>query len=231
MTWIDFLVIGLVVAFIASRFFGHKLPQDPRKPADRRMDWGRLKSVMSDGIAVRETGKTTKARESKKSRLSPPKPKAVDVSGLSGVALIQALDDGFSADKFRTTVTEMYRTFYKLWNKMDEVELARLCSPDMMDTLKKSLADYRKKGLKPMVSINNVDVEVGEARMNGRAAVVEAVITSTQTDDDVGVRERRKQPANALPHTVKVTWLLARAIGTDDPTWELQSITHMGAKA
>lgn len=225
------LVIGLVVAFIVSRFFGYKLPEDPRKPVDRRMDWGRFTSAMSEGVKVGDVGKAAQAREAKKERLRMPKPKVADIAGLTGIALVKALDDGFSEETFRKTIADMYRTFHKFWNKMDEAELARLCSPEMMGKIKDSLAHYKKKALKPLVTINTVDVVIGDARMNGRAAIVEALITATQTDDDVGIKQRGKQSANAQPHTITVKWLLARAVGTDDPTWELQAITPMGAKA
>lgn len=220
MALIDILILGLVLAFVVSRFFKHDLPTDPRKKGDRRMDWQDLTQRLMPVASAEGDGKPAKPR----------KAKVVDVVGLSGVELLKATDEGFDEQVFKDGVAKAYTYFYQCWNAMDVPGLDKLCGPELMARLEASLKDYTKRGATPEVVVSAVEgVEIVAAKVKAKTAVVEVRIRATQSEGEV---KAGKEIANqALPKPVQVVWVLARALTSDDPNWELQSMTHEGAKA
>lgn len=220
MALIDIFILGLVLAFVVSRFFKHDLPSDPRKKGDRRMDWQELTQRMMPVAGDEGDAKPAKGR----------KTKVVDVKGLSGLELLKATDEGFDEQVFKDGVAKAYTYFYQCWNARDIVGLDKLCGPELMAQLETSLKDYAKRGAKPEVVVNAVEgVEIITANVKAKTAVVESRITATQSEGEI---KAGKDIANqALPKPVAVVWVLARALTSDDPNWELQSMKHEGAKA
>lgn len=227
MALIDLIVVVLVLAFVVSRFLGFKLPKDPRKPQERRMDWQELKQKFGPPPPLKNVTPASPAKASKK----PAKAK-VDVSGLEGVEKIKALDEGFDETTFKQGVEAAYRYFYDCWNKLDEEGLDNLCGTALMDKLEVQLAAYRKSKTKPQVLVNRIDaIEIADARVKGRSAVIDVLITATQSEDEVGVTKRSKGNPGPVVHKQEVVWVLARALGSDDPNWELQDIRPQGGRA
>jgi predicted lipid-binding transport protein (Tim44 family) len=227
MALIDILVVVLVLAFVVSRFTGFKLPKDPRKPQERRNDWEQLKQKF--GAPQEATKDITPAAKVVK---KPAKAK-VDVSGLSGIEQIKALDAGFDEEGFRQGVEAAYRYFYDCWNRLDEEGLDNLCGTALMDKLEVQLAEHRKRKTKPQVLVNSIDaVEITDAKVKGRSAVIEVIVTATQSEDEIGVARKGKGGASGpVVHQQQVRWVLARALGSDDPNWELQDIKPAGGRA
>ncbi|MCP5405622.1 MAG: TIM44-like domain-containing protein [Pseudomonadaceae bacterium] len=218
MALIDILVVGLVLAVVVSRFMGFKLPHDPRPRKNRKGDLARLGQRMMAAEA-QSSGKKVKAAKEVKP----------DVSGLKGIAKLQALDNQFDERDFKDGTAQAYKYFYQSWNAMDVAALDKLCGPALLEQLEASLDDYRDRGAKPQVVVNEVrDVEIIKADVKAMTAVVEARITALQSEDEVVAKRGATQ---ALPHEVVVTWVLARALGSDDPNWELQQIRHEGGRA
>lgn len=223
MALIDILVVGLVLAFIISRFFRHELPKDTRKPGERKMpDW----QGIAQAFQAREQAGDDMAKPNRKVR----KPKVVDVKGLSGIELLKAHDDSFDEMTFKDGTAKAYQYFYQCWNAMDVPGLDKLCGPELMAQLEQTLEDYKRRGAKPEVLVNRVDkVELLNVDVKRKTAVVEVTIDALQSEGEVTAG---KTIANqALPRTTRSVWVLARALTSDDPNWELQSIRHEGAKA
>lgn len=229
MALIDIIVVVLVLAFVVSRFTGFSLPKDPRKPQERRGDWEQLKQKFgAPPPQVKDITPVTAVKAPKK----PVKPK-VDVSGLSGIEQVKALDASFSEEGFKQGVEAAYKYFYQCWNNLDEEGLDNLCGTALMDKLTVQLADHKKHKTKPQVLINSIDaVEIADARVKGRSAVIEVLITATQSEDEIGVAKKRKGGATGpVVHQQQVKWVLARALNSDDPNWELQDIKPVGGRA
>ncbi|MFZ2586745.1 MAG: TIM44-like domain-containing protein [Alphaproteobacteria bacterium] len=220
MALIDLIILGLVLAFVISRFMKHDLPSDPRAPKDRVFDWKEFAQSMTPRGDAEQGGKAVKARAAK----------IVDMKGLSGVELLKTVDEGFDEAQFKQGVEQAYKYFYKSWNAKDVAGLDKLCGPELMGQLEASLKDYAKRGATPEVLVNRVDgVEIVSARLKAKTAIVEAKISALQSEGEVMAG---KTVANqAQPRPVSVVWVLARATTSDDPNWELQKIVHEGAKA
>lgn len=226
MSLTDAVVVLLVLAFAVSRFVAHRLPRDPRKPAERKGGWQAFTSDF--GRKVEESRKPKKPEQPMATRTRPVAPKRVDVSGLVGIAQVKALEPGFDEEAFKAATAAAYKRFYKAWNAMDEDKLAAMCGPELMAKLGHTLQDYRDKGSKPLVTVNSVRVDIAKAYVKGRSGVIEAVISAVQTDDVVKATRGATQ---AQPHKTEAVWLLAKALPSEDPNWELQAITHKGARA
>lgn len=229
MALIDIIVVVLVLAFVVSRFTGFSLPKDPRKPQERRSDWEQMKQKFGQPQPPAEAAPAA-VKTSKK----PAKAKA-DLSGLSGLEQIRALDESFDEDTFKQGVESAYRYFYDCWNKLDEEGLDNLCGTALMDKLEVQLAEHRKHKTKPQVLVNSIDnVDIAEASVKGRSAVIDVIITATQSEDEIGVGPVKKRKGGAsgpVVHRHQVRWVLARALGSDDPNWELQDIKPHGGRA
>lgn len=220
MTWVDVLVIGLVGLFIVSRFFAFKLPKDSRPKAVRRTDFSKLfqRHIPADpktdeakvGAAPVRAAKATTPKVKKVVTVK--KVSAKDLAGLSGLEKIKALDPAFEEKKFLEGAKTAYGYFYKCWNAKDESGLVDLCAPRLVDRV---VGEWERKWQKIDV-VEVTSATIGEARVSGRTAIVEAVINSVVKNG-----ASKKKVANR--------WLLARAMGSDDPNWELQEMQEVRA--
>lgn len=222
MSAIDAVVVLLVLAFAVSRFVKFRLPTDSRKRGERG-GWQAFRDAMG-----RKAAEASRPAKPMAARTRPAAAKKVDLAGLSGLEQIKALEPGFDEARFKAATAAMYKQFHKAWNARDEDKLAGLCGPELMDRLRATLQDYRDRGAKPLVMVNKVEVSIGEASVRGRGGVIAAHISAVQADDEVKATRGATQ---AQPHKVEVTWLLAKALPSDDPSWELQKIIHEGGQA
>jgi predicted lipid-binding transport protein (Tim44 family) len=229
MDLVDAIVVLLVLAFAVSRFVGYKLPRDstPKQPIDRgnpkRVDWANVRQQFGRRVERKPAEAATP-----KPSLARPAVKRVDLKGLSGLEQIKALEPEFDEAKFKAGTVAAYKYFYKCWNAMDVDKLAQVVAPELLAQLADTLEGYRARAAKPLVSVGKVDVAIGKAKVMGRTAVIEAEIAAAQTDDEV---KNARNATAAQPHPVRVTWVLARPFGSDDPNWELQRIIPRGGKA
>lgn len=219
MSWIDVLVIGLVGLFILSRFTSFRLPKDGRPKAARRTDFTQLfqRHIPADpktDEAKVGTAPVRNVRAPKEEKKAPQvkKVSAKELAGMSGIEKIKALDPAFSEKKFLEGAKTAYGYFHKCWNAKDESGLATFCAPRLVD---KVVDNWERKWQKVEV-VEVSGITLGEARVNGRTAIVEAVIRSVTK---VGSAKKKM-----VSH-----WLLARAMGSDDPNWELQEVREVTA--
>lgn len=233
---IDGIIVVLVLAFVVSRFLGFKLPKDPRSGKERRMDWEKLRSTFSGEDAKDVTPAKSGVKSAAKdvgSRVRPAKAKRVDVSGLSGVEQIKALDEGFDEQRFKEGTAAAYKYFVECWVAQDEEGLEKLCAPELMNQLRVDMESYNEREVKPwLADVSVVGVEVVGARVVGRSAIVEAEVTAKQREGEIAADEDAPADMKAVPlHEVRVRWVLARPLASDDPNWELQQIEPVGGRA
>ena len=154
--------------------------------------------------------------------------KAENAKNLTGIDKIRALDDTFDEQRFEEGVKSAYRYFYDRWNAADEEGLDALCGPQLLAELSLTLDNLAKRGLSQTVTVHDVtDVEIKSARVTGRTAVIEVLIHARQSETQGTPGETTEGTA----HTAQSRWVLARALGSDDPNWELQSMRPAGAQA
>lgn len=219
MALIDLLITGLILVVVISRFIKFNLPKDPRARGQRGNDFNQWLAGMARGASP-ETGTPR--------RKKPAKP-VVDVAALDGLAKLKALDAGFDEDSFKQGTAAAYRYFYTSWNAMDVPALDKLCGPELLAQLEASLEDYRERGATPQVVVSDVrSVDIVDADVKAKTAVVRARIVAVQSDDEVVAGKGANQ---AQPREVVVEWVLARPLTSDDPNWELQRIEHIGGRA
>lgn len=218
--WLDGLAIVLVVVFIITRFFSFKLPRDGRSKDVRRADFSKLfqRHIPADPKADEEerpVGKVAPAQARKVPEKKVPPVKKVsakDLAGMSGLEKIKVMDPAFNEKKFLEGAKKAYGYYHQCWNSKDEEGLEAFCAPRLVDEL---VGKWDTKWQKIDV-VELKEARIGEARINGRTAMVEAVIQAV-----LKVGNARKK--------VVSTWLLARALGSDDPNWELQEMKEVAA--
>ncbi len=221
MAFIDILIVLGVVLFAASRFFAHKLPRDDRPKGSAKKDWESL-------LSRPRTAEPEKPAAPKKARASLAEIKAESAKNLTGIEKIRALDENFDEERFVNGVKTAYHYFYDRWNAADEEGLDALCGPQLLSELSSNLEALAKRGVRQTVTVEEVqDVEIKSARVNGRTAVIEVLIHARQSESEGPLGEK----AIGAPHTAQSRWVLARALGSDDPNWELQSMHPAGAQA
>jgi predicted lipid-binding transport protein (Tim44 family) len=204
MSWVDVLVLVVVGAVVASRFVKFKLPRDPL-PYRQRTGWRGFLDKFRTPQAVPpedKPGRKEKKAQAATQRLRNRGPLVVP-KGLTGLAALKAVEPGFSETKLLKGAREAYGYFHEKWLAKDEAGLHDLCAPRLVGEV---LDGVLGKAPGKVTKIKNATI--AGARLAGRTAVV---------DVDFEAVHGKK--------TLKSRWVLARAVGGDDPNWELQSVT------
>lgn len=216
--WIDWLILGAVLLFILSRFFSFRMPHD-RRPRDvRRADFSKMfrRHIPADPHTDdKPVGKVEAvAKPPKADKKAPPvkKVSARELAGMSGLEKIKAMDPAFTEKKFLDGARKAYGYFHTCWNARDEAGLAAFCAPRLVDLL----VDRWERKWQKIDVLQLGELRLGEARVSGRTAIVEAVIPAALK-------------VGGVKKNVVSTWVLARPMGSDDPNWELQDVSEVAA--
>ncbi|MCA3243690.1 MAG: TIM44-like domain-containing protein [Alphaproteobacteria bacterium] len=215
--WLDLVIIGLVLALVVSRFFNFKLPTDTRDAAARKAEFDQLfgrrkaqrEAYQETPLTEAETDEDmaaaaeAKAAPRRKAALGPR-----DVAHLEGVEQIKALDPNFDRADFIAGAIAAYGYFYECYNARDQEGIINLCGPQFEQEV---LAEWTENPAKIVVE-SEPKASLQRARLNGRTAVLEVLFTATH------------RVGKAAPQTVRAVWVFARAVGSPDPNWELQTI-------
>lgn len=216
---IDLIIIALVAAIVVSRFTKFKLPKDPRDAAQRRSDLDRLRRnplVRDDAPNnVVDITAQTEARKAEDARAPAAQASREAAKHLSGLAKIKALDGNFREEDFLEGAKAAYGYFYQSWNARDEDGLANLCAPALYDRM---VMEMQGEDWQPVQVDDLRDAEILSARVHGKTAVIEVQFDSVEREGE------------GAPRTMRRRWVLARPLNSDDPNWELESMS-MGADA
>jgi len=211
-----FLIVGVVVA---SRFFKFKLPDDTRDKAVRKADFERLFKQPKAVARPDEVATADDEPGGDEGQVAKPLPKArkakvltaKDVADLPGLAQVQALDPAFDPVVFAEGTVAAYRYFQECYAAKDVEGLDNLCGPALLAQLE---GELKSEEFRP-ARVDEVGMPVIlHARVNGKTAVLEVEISATVRVGKAG------------PRVVRDRWVLARALGGDDPNWELQSLSR-----
>ena len=212
--WLDLVIIGLVLALVVSRFFSFKLPTDTRDAAARKAEFDQLfgrrkgqREAYQESLPAED-----EADEAAPEPATPTRRKAAlgprDVAHLEGLEQIKALDPNFDRAEFVGGAIAAYGYFYECYNARDQEGIINLCGPQFEQEV---LAEWEANPAKIVVEAEPKATLQG-ARLNGRTAVLEVLFTATH------------RVGKAAPQTVRAVWVFARAVGSPDPNWELQTI-------
>jgi predicted lipid-binding transport protein (Tim44 family) len=224
MPFIDIIIILGVIVFAASRFLAHKMPTDTRPKGSAKND---LQNLMRKPI-----GEVSAPQAPAKKVLTAPESlasKAERAKNLNGLDKIKALDETFDEAEFINGVKGAYHYFYDRLNAADETGLDNLCGPALLAELTTRLQSLAKHGKQLKINIEKIiGAEITSARVNGRTAIIEVALEAYQAEAEITVGSKNTMPPSAPE---KNLWVLARALGSDDPNWEVQSIKPLGGKA
>lgn len=210
----DVVVLVLVGALVVSRFLIFKLPKDSRDKATRKKAYkadlqqvfGKLgsrdlqtqKEVEKD---LQPEKKPAEAPVVKKLRLK-------ELESMSGLDQVKAMDSAFDETRFLDGARRAHAYFYQCWNARDLDGLAGLCAPVLTNRIAAQWEDDWHK-----MNVGDVsEARIVSARVSGRTAIVEAELVASH-------KEKR-----GVARTVTSRWLLARAIGSTEPDWELEDM-------
>lgn len=209
MSWVDALVLVIVIGLVASRFFKFPLPWDGR-PKDQRKGWREVvekfqpsQKLQPKPTQIEQAPGFTDTTPQKAQQLRA-KGKLVVPKGMVGLAAIKAVDSAFDEAAFLKGARDAYGFFHEKWAVKDEDALANLCAPRLLDELSDNAP-----GKAPGKVSDIKTAKIAGARLNGRTAII---------DVDFEARHGAK--------LLKSRWTLARAVGGQDPNWELQSFQN-----
>jgi predicted lipid-binding transport protein (Tim44 family) len=219
--WIDLVIIGLVLALVVSRFFSFKLPTDLRDKATRKAEFEQLfgrrkpgqpgpreayqESQPEEGVAAADAEEAVATKPATRRKATPT---ARDVAHLEGLEQIKALDGNFDRAEFVGGAIAAYMYFYDYYNARDQEGIINLCGPQFEQQV---MAEWEENPAKVVVEAEP-KASIQSARLNGRTAILEVAFTGTH------------RLGKAAPKPVRSVWVFARALGSPDPNWELQTI-------
>ena len=196
MNILDLLFVALIGIFIASRFFGHKLPK--RKKGSRPTDMGTILSFPTG----RDTPKPPKEKKAKP--VSTPSPQ-------TGLAAIEDLDPSFSKKDFLQGAKAAFTMYYTALAEKDEDTLEGLLSPRLFDQVMDGLES--KKGKLPAMTLSKTP-EILDSRVLGQTMVIDVTYSATQAPARKGGKTK----------DVTMIWTWARNAKADDLNWELEEM-------
>ena len=210
-SFIDFIFIVLLGAFVLSRFLGNKLPKDDKskkRPASMREVFiADLESAAMAAPALR------------------PRPRALpELEGLSGLDLIGKADPHFNEKEFIKGAQEAYHMFYDARRLADKDVLRQLLSPKLERQYLAEADSFAGKGQTLNISVEKIEsAEIVGTRMNGKTAVIEVAYKArikNPTTDANGKTVKGSEVAKPVQEVF--TW--ARNIDAEDLNWELVDI-------
>lgn len=209
---LDIVFLVVLAIFIISRFMGHQLPKDDKKTN---------KKVVKFPVSTAEI-EAQKAEEVK------PAPKVVlsekDRKNLSGIELIKKADRDFNEKDFLSGAELAYQMYYDAINEMDEDTLENMVAPRKFDEIMESIETLESEGKKRLVKIEEVtSIEVLDAKLHGRTAIVDVKYTAQQTDVIENI-DTKADDIKSDAKEVTTVWTWARSVDSDDLNWELESI-------
>ncbi len=205
MSLIDFIVVFAIGVFIFSRFFSHNMPKDKKLP--------------------KKVGSTVSRAKSTQRVVDFPKtPEVTAADEPAGLAEVRKAMTDFRIATFLNGTKKAYTYYYDKWNAKDDDALAQLASPQLLDKLIGQLDELDAKNHSPQVKVEKIEnLQVVEARLNGKTAILDVQIVAKQSEnivDDKGKIVGKEQQ----PKKITQVWTFARPVGTDDPNWELEDI-------
>lgn len=219
----DIVVLVLIGGLVLSRFLIFKLPKDTRDKATRKGAYKNDFQNLFNG-ARKADPKAGFGRDGERQKSAAPKDvtparkpveapvvkkmRLKELEAMGGMEQVKAMDPAFSEKKFLEGAKRAHAYFYKCWNERDLEGLAELCSPVLVNRIAAEWEDGWQK-----LQVSDVkEAHIGNARVSGRTAIVEAELVA-----------QHKQGRKAA-EDVTSRWLLARAIGSSEPDWELQDM-------
>lgn len=207
MTIFDIIFLVLIGVFIYTRFFGKPMPKSKRGKKKQNV----FKFPVDDiEKAMRQQLQQTLAQSAAKKTAAQQRAAA----SLTGIAQIKALDPTFDKNQFLAGAKSAYTMFYDACNNRDEESLDALTAPrlfdEVIDKLEAAGKDYQTK----ITSVD--DVKIVDSKVHGRAILIDVKYTAKQSDKP-----------KAAAKKVEQIWTWAKPVGTEDPNWELESISNI----
>jgi predicted lipid-binding transport protein (Tim44 family) len=201
MSVIDLIIVLAVGAFIASRFFSHKLPKELT---------GKSKPKRKTQVVDFPTAPALETVDKE-----PPM-----------LAKIREADRQFTTAGFLDGARKAYFYYYEKWNTKDDEALANLVSPGLSNGLIEKLNALDKKKQRPLVDVKEITaVDIVDVRLSGQTAIIDVQFTAKQSENTVHEETGKVVGARKSAKMVKSVWTFARSLKSDDPNWEVEAIT------
>lgn len=200
-SFIDFIIIALMVWFIYSRFTSTKLPKDK----------GKKQLGMTNILPLKDVGKS--------------KP----VEALSGMDELKKADRSFKEKDFIAGATEGFRYFYQATSERDEDMLDSLTAPKLFDEIMDGIEEKNDAGIMVKTDVKEItSVAIVDTRINGRTAIIQVKYDAklAEYEEDIESGKVVKNPSKRSK-AISTIWTWARPVDSDDPNWELEEISAL----
>ncbi|MFT7144740.1 MAG: putative lipid-binding transport protein (Tim44 family) [Alphaproteobacteria bacterium] len=205
-SFLDIVFLIVMAIFIVSRFTGNKMPKDGKKTT---------KNVVKFPEKTVESVKAAPARKVSK----------VDMKNLSGLEQIKVVDSSFNKKDFLEGSEFAYKMYYDALNERDEETLEGMLAPRKFDEIMESVESLEEEGKQRYVAIQKIkSVEVLDARLHGRTAIIDVKYTVMQKDS-IEKLNADKPSTKTKEKEVSTVWAWAKSVDSEDLNWELESIS------
>ena len=219
MNLIDIIIIIAVGLFIVSRFSKFELPNSKsskRKKSPSAKRRGQSKSAQIIDLDIPQKNKP--AAKVKQTRVLKPTKE--------GVAGLKEVDPNFNEKEFLQGAVNAFGNYYIAWQSADEDKLGELLSPRLFNQVVTELEEQADDNKKPFVALpknpSDVSVEIVDARISGRTAIVDVKYNAEMLTDFIG---KTAKISKKKPKQIVQIWTWARPIESDDPSWHLEAVS------
>lgn len=154
-----------------------------------------------------------------------PKKTEVNVDHLSGIEKIKAADRDFNEKQFNEGAVSAFSMYHTAITEDDEDLLEDLLSPRLFDEYLEQAEKLDDKEERVAFKIKSVTMEVLDARLSGRSAIIDVKYKAEIAQAVLGLDGQEKQGNLEDFQTVDVIWTWARSMDAEDLNWELEAIS------
>ena len=224
-SFFDLIIIIGFLFFIFSRFFGTKLPKDPKKgnkfcqkPGSNTQN-GRIDRTGAKpaNTVVEMPRKPTVTVKMNKPTVSPEV-----LAKLEGAERLKAVDPTFDEKTFISGARQAFNLYWQAVAEYDEETLDALTSPRAFDKIMDRIEPLQDEGKALLTRVDKLEsVTLGDTRVNGRTAIAEVkyVAQLGQSEEDKAAKS-----TDAQAKLYEAVWIWARNVDDLDPNWELDDI-------
>lgn len=214
-SFLDIIVIVLILAFVVTRFLSHNLPEETKE--DRK----KAKKKSQNIVQFPEVEATLKPVK-KKERV------VKNLDDLSGVEQVKAADKSFNEKEFVDGAQYAYNMFYEAINDVDEDTLDDLTAPRLFDRFMEKVDTLEAEGKKLRIDVKEItSAEIVDAKVHGQTAIIDVKYKAQHAEYVVDAEDNVVDGDPEKTKTVDAVWTWARNVNETDPNWELEDIAAL----
>ena len=223
---LDLLIIGVLVAFIVTRFMSISTMKDIKDEKSKKQKTKKpieIKVIQGSAQTKEQIEKIfQKAREMSEIETKKQEDKESD----DGLTRIKAYDLNFTEKKFLKGSKVAFSWFYNALNKDDDEGLEKLVSPRIFSEMISWLNKLDEKSQKAVIDVEFLeDPAIVDCKTVAKTAFIDVMYNVSLKTTIKDKKSKKVESEESKKQNVVWTW--ARNMESTDPNWQLEEMKNV----